>query len=58
MDMDTIVCPCLGLTAQDIKDAVENGATSFEEVQDVTEVGSICGACIDEVKELIAELLQ
>ncbi|PJI06790.1 MULTISPECIES: (2Fe-2S)-binding protein [Clostridium] len=58
MNDDEIVCGCLNLTVKDIKDAVKNGAKSFEEVQEATEVGTACGACVDEVTELVNELLQ
>ncbi|WP_234117381.1 (2Fe-2S)-binding protein [Clostridium hydrogenum] len=57
MDNDEIICGCFNLTRQDIIDAVNNGAKSFEEVQEATEVGNACGQCVDEVKELVDELL-
>jgi len=52
-----VVCSCLNITAQDITNAIENGANSFEEVQAATKVGTKCGKCVDAVKELVAELL-
>jgi len=52
-----VVCSCLNITAQDITNAIENGANSFEEVQAATKVGTQCGKCVDAVKELVAELL-
>lgn len=57
MDKDEVICGCYNLTVQDIIDAVDNGAKSFEEVQEATEVGNACGQCIDEVKELVEDLL-
>ena len=53
MNLDKIVCECLGVTAGMIKDAVDNGATTLEEVQDVTEAGTACGACIDDVQRVV-----
>lgn len=53
MDYDKIVCSCLGVTNGMIKDAVENGAATLEEVQDITSVGTACGACLDDVQHLI-----
>jgi bacterioferritin-associated ferredoxin len=52
-----VVCSCLNITTQDITNAIENGAKSFEKVQAVTNVGTGCGKCIDAVKELVDELL-
>ncbi len=57
MEMNKVVCDCLDLTVQDIKDAISNGAKSYEEVEEMTQVGTICEACIDDVKELVEELL-
>ena len=52
-----VVCSCLNITVQDITNAIENGAKSFEEVQATTKVGTKCGKCVDKVKELVDELL-
>ena len=56
MDREKTICSCFGITAGEIEDAVKNGATTFEEVQDATNAGAGCGACISEVTELIEEL--
>ena len=40
----------------DIKKAIENGAKTPEEVMEVTGAGSVCGACIDEVKSIVEKL--
>jgi bacterioferritin-associated ferredoxin len=57
MDNDKVVCSCINVTVQDLKDAIGNGAKSFEEVQSVTKVGTGCGKCVDSVKVLVDELL-
>ena len=57
MDDDEVVCQCILVTVKDIKDAIENGAKSFEEVQSVTKVGTGCGECIASVRELVDKLL-
>jgi bacterioferritin-associated ferredoxin len=57
MDDDKIVCGCINVTVKDLKDAIANGAKSFEEVQSVTKVGTGCGNCVDGVKVLVDELL-
>ena len=57
MDNDKVVCGCINVTVKDLKDAIGNGAKSFEEVQSVTKVGTGCGKCVDGVKVLVDELL-
>lgn len=53
MDMDKIVCECFGVTNGMIKKAIENGATTLEEVQEATDAGTACGACLDDVQRLV-----
>ena len=57
MDMNKIVCNCLGITNGQIKDAVKNGARTLEEVQDATGAGTICGACVEDVQHLVDEFV-
>lgn len=54
---DKVVCGCYNVTEQDLKNAVKNGAKSFEEVQAVTKVGTGCGRCIEGNKQLVNELI-
>ncbi|MCI8447572.1 MAG: (2Fe-2S)-binding protein [Eubacterium sp.] len=56
MDSDEIICSCLDITKGMIEEAVNNGAKTLEDVQEVNSVGTICGACIEDVEQLIAEL--
>lgn len=56
-DNDKVVCGCFNVTEQDLKNAIQNGAKSFEEVQDVTKVGTGCGKCVGSNKALVNELL-
>ena len=58
MDLNQKVCGCKGVTIGDIKIAIENGATKFEDVQETTKVGTGCGRCVDSVKEIVLELLK
>lgn len=53
MNLDKIVCNCMSLTNNDIKKAVENGASTLEEVQEVTGAGTACGACLDDIQHLV-----
>lgn len=53
MDLNKIVCECFGITSGMIKEAIENGATTLEEVQEATDAGTACGACLDDVQRLV-----
>lgn len=50
-----IVCACLDITDDMIREAVESGAKTLEEVQEITNVGSVCGICLDDIQQLIDE---
>ena len=56
MDRDDIICPCVDVTVGEIMDAYEDGATTVDAVKDATGAGSICGACLDNIEELLTEL--
>ena len=55
MDDNKFVCYCMSVTEGAIRDAVAAGASTFEEVQEVTGAGSVCGACVEEVTRLVEE---
>lgn len=57
MDMNKIVCNCYGITNGMIKDAVDAGANTLEEVQDATDVGNACGVCLDDVQRLVEQFV-
>ena len=57
MDLDKLVCNCFSVTNGMIKDAVDAGATTLEEVQDATSAGTACGACLEDVQHLIDSLV-
>lgn len=57
MNLDKTVCYCMNVTNGMIKDAVENGAASLEEVQEITGAGTVCGACLENVRRLVEEFL-
>lgn len=52
-----VVCGCFNITDQDIAKAISNGAKSFEEVQEITKVGTGCNSCSEGIKALVADLL-
>ena len=51
------VCLCRGITDQDIKDAMANGAESYREVRDLLDLGTCCGRCAPKAKSIINEEL-
>lgn len=57
MNLDEVVCSCLDITKGMIKEAVDTGASTLEEVQDKTGVGTVCGACLDDVQNLIEQFV-
>jgi NifU-like protein len=48
-----IVCKCLDVSEEDIKMEVLEGVKSFAVLQERTKVGTGCGKCIEEVKQLM-----
>lgn len=56
-DLNQTVCYCANVTVGDIKKAVDDGASTYDEVQAVTLAGTGCGTCESEVKEIINEFV-
>ena len=57
MNLDKVVCNCVNVTSGMIKDAVDNGASTLEEVQNITGAGTVCGSCIDNVQRLVEQFV-
>lgn len=53
MDLDKVVCYCANVTNGMIKEAVESGASTLEEVQAETGAGTVCGVCVENVEHLV-----
>lgn len=53
MNLNKVVCYCSKVTSGMIKDAIDAGASTLEEVQDATGAGTVCGACQDDVQHLV-----
>lgn len=51
------VCLCKAVTDQQVRDAVDAGACSAEEVSDQLGVGTGCGCCQEMTVELVSERL-
>ncbi len=57
MDLDKVICICQNVTIGMIKDSVDNGANTLEEVQQATNAGTVCGGCIDNVQNLVKQFV-
>lgn len=57
MNYDEVVCTCLDVTCGMIKDAVDAGADTVEQVQEKTGAGTICGACLEDVQRLVEQFV-
>ncbi len=52
-----IVCNCMGITKGEIVAAIkEKDLHTVEEVGDETEAGTVCGSCIEDIEDILAEL--
>ena len=58
MDKNKKICYCFNISVDDIERAIENGADTFQEVQDATNFGKGCGSCLAEAKAVVDELLK
>jgi nitrogen fixation NifU-like protein len=50
---ERVVCQCMNITDQEIEHAVLEGARTFNDLQEMTKVGTGCGECTDEVMQLL-----
>lgn len=48
----------MSVTVGMIQDAIDAGANSLEEVQAVTQAGTVCGACMDDLERVVQALLE
>lgn len=51
------VCLCRGITDQDIKNVMAEGASNFRDVRDMLDLGTCCGRCAPEARSIIDEEL-
>jgi nitrogen fixation NifU-like protein len=51
----TEICHCLGITDKDIENAFHKGARTWEELQQATKIGTVCGGCKEKALELLHE---
>ncbi|MCL2243369.1 MAG: iron-sulfur cluster assembly scaffold protein [Treponema sp.] len=48
-----VICHCLGITDRDIENAFKNGARSWDQLQQATKIGTVCGSCREKAEELL-----
>jgi nitrogen fixation NifU-like protein len=51
----TEICHCLGITDKDIENAFHQGARTWEQLQQATKIGTVCGSCKEKALELLHE---
>jgi len=56
MDMDQTICYCGKVTVGMIKEAVDRGAETVEQVGEMTGAGTHCGGCKNRIAKVIEEL--
>jgi nitrogen fixation NifU-like protein len=51
----TVICNCLGITDKDLENAYQNGAHTWEALQQATKIGTGCSGCKEKALELLHE---
>ena len=51
---DYLVCTCWAVMYSDIIEAIEQGCTDFESLQEQLMVGTGCSSCVPEVHEILS----
>lgn len=57
MDLNKTLCYCFKVTVGDIKEEIETGSTTFQEIQSETRAGLACKGCVRRIQETIDTLL-
>ncbi len=52
-----IICDCIGVTDKDIMAAAKDGAVTWNELQQKTKIGTVCGKCKTHAMEVLDESL-
>jgi bacterioferritin-associated ferredoxin len=52
------ICICHAVTDTDIRDAVDNGVSSFSELSFKTGCSTQCGSCLSRAREVMDKALQ
>ena len=57
-ELDYIVCVCMGVSYSDIVNEIQGGTRTFKELYDKLGVGSGCGACKQDIKDILEKELK
>jgi nitrogen fixation NifU-like protein len=52
-EASTEICHCLGITDKDIEKAFQQGARTWDSLQQATKIGTVCGNCKEKAMDLI-----
>ena len=58
MNRHKTACNCKNITYGMIEDAIKNGASSYEEVEEILRFGTGCGQCKEFIQYLLRDLLE
>ena len=58
MNRQKTACHCKNITYGMIEDAIQNGASSYEEVEELLKFGTGCGQCKEFIHFLIRDILE
>lgn len=58
MKREKIACNCKNITYGMIEDAISNGASSYEEVEELLKFDTGCGQCKEFIHFLIRDILE
>lgn len=54
--VNAVICHCKKITYAQIRQAVLDGAETFDEVADILGCGTLCGACYGRIQDIIDSL--
>lgn len=52
---DDIICFCQEIRFETIKNALNQGAKTVEDIIDLTDAGIACGTCIEELEQIVLD---
>ena len=52
-EAETEICHCLGITDKDIENAFQKGSRSWEQLQQATKIGTVCGNCKEKAMDFL-----
>ncbi len=53
-----VICQCMNVTDHEIEDAVLEGARTYLQLQEKTKLGTVCGQCEPEAREILDRVIQ